>query len=704
VTIPPALRARAPMIGSVAILMAITLLVFRHQVFQAWTFPWDFLGTYTTTPPFVAASVSTGHLFSWTPFVASGFPVGVNVQAELYYPVWWLFGVLGIPLTLTAMTGVQIAHVLLGALGVLALARARRLAWPWALCAAAAYLMFGGFYGESEHADIVRGFGYLPWLLWALTPPEAGRWLRLLALPPLAWLIASGAYPGDAVSYGIVGAVYVAVALRKVGWRRHALALALAVASSGAIALVVLLPYLLADHAHQLYRAAPPTAPVRAGESFGLIDVLGLYLNPFAWTYDGSVTSWAIGAPVLIGLACLRRATLRHHLPLVIAGAVALALATTPKIGFIGKAMVSLSILFPSRFPAADYKAAVVIALIILAAEAWSDVASGRVNARLRAPVAGVLLIVGAVLAPSTYAQPTRTYWLLALVIAATVVLALSRPRALIFVCLLLSLIVIDGYRAARDELALGKSPSWLVSASSVGPQRARDAYIRNLPERLLQAVPERPARTAAIASVAQFPTGTNDDSLGWIADGYRLTDYGDTIERSRWQVQESPTWSRLMLASWSAYTFPCAQVGCHAGAVRLPAPSSWHPSPAVRTLRYGTNGITYAVDVRQPTLMVENELSVDGWRASLPGVRLLDAGIPLRAWRLPAGRYVFTARFEQPGRGLQELAAVAAFLLWLACTVAVLRRTGDGSQPETASDGDRRLPTETERTAAPAV
>ena len=693
------------MIGSVATLTVLTLLVFRHHVFQAWTFPWDFLGTYTTTPPFVAASVGTGHLFSWTPFVAGGFPVAVNTQAGLYYPVWWLFGVLGIPLTLTALTYVQVAHVLLGALGVLALARARRLEWPWALCAAAAYLMFGGFYGGSEHADIVRGFAYLPWLMWSLTPPEIGPWRRLIALPPLAWLIVSGAYPAHTVSYGIIGAVYVAVALRNVEWRRHALALVLAVASSGAVALVVLLPYLLADHGQQLYRAALPTAPVRASQSFGLIDALGLYLNPFAWTYDGSITSWAIGAPILIGLACLRGVTLRRHLPLVIAGGVALALATTPKIGFIGEAMVSLSLLFPSRFPAADYKAAVVIALIILAAESWSDVANRRVNARVRAPAAGVLLVMGALLAPSTYAQPTRTYWLLALVIAATVALAMSRPRARIFVCLLLPLIVVDGYRAARDEMLLGNTPSWLVSAGGAAPARARDAYVRDLPQRLLQTVPERPARTAAVAPVAQFPTGTNDDSLGWIAGGYRLMDYGGTIEQSRWRVQMSPTWTALMLAPWSAYTFPCAQVGCRAGTVRLPAPSNWHRSAAVRTLAYGTNGIRYAVDVPEPMLMVDNELSVAGWQASLPGVRLVDAGIPLRAWRLPAGSYEFTARFEQPGRVLQSLAAVVALLLWLACIAAVLRPTREGSQLETTSRVDRRVPAEIEpNTAAPAV
>jgi hypothetical protein len=100
-------------------------------------------------------------------------------------------------LNLTALTGVQVAHVCFGGLGVLAFARSRRLGWSWATLAAVAYLFFGGFYGEAEHADIVRGFSYLPWLTWTLTPPSTGRpWTRLALLPPLAWVIATGACGG----------------------------------------------------------------------------------------------------------------------------------------------------------------------------------------------------------------------------------------------------------------------------------------------------------------------------------------------------------------------------------------------------------------------------------------------------------------------------------------------------------------------------
>jgi hypothetical protein len=325
----------APVIA-VGCLVVLTTLVFARHLFESWTFPWDFLGTYTATPPFVAATVGHGHVASWTPFVASGFPADVNPQAGMYYPVWWVAGVLGVPLTLQALTDVQVLHVLFGALGVLLLARARRLAWPWATAASVAYVLFGAYYGQAEHADMFRGFAYLPWVMWALTPPAAERrWTRLMALPLVTWLVATGAYPGQLVSFAIIALVYGGFSLWSAGpsvWRRNRLPLLLAVVASGAICVAVLLPYLRADRAHQLYRAFPPTAAGRASESLSPLDLLGLYLNNWAWRYDGSVTTWGLAIPILVGLAFVRSDNLRRHAPLAAAGVTGLALAMTPEI------------------------------------------------------------------------------------------------------------------------------------------------------------------------------------------------------------------------------------------------------------------------------------------------------------------------------------------------------------------------------------
>lgn len=656
------------------------------MIFDGWTFPWDFLGSYTTTPAFVAASIGRGHPVWWSPFVASGFPVGLDPQAGVYFPGWWLLGILRVPLTLRALTVVQAGHVLLGSMGVLALGRARQLQWPWAALAAVAYLFFGGFYGEAEHADIVRGFAYAPWMLWSLTPPADGsRWLRLAALPVIAWLIASGAYPGQLVSFGIAGVVYLVGALSIGGssaWRKHRVALLLVVVSAIAACVAVLLPYLLAEQAGQFHRVYEPTASVRSGESLAPKDVLGLYVNNFAWTYDGTVTAWALAIPMLIGLACVRRRVLSLHVPLVMTGSLALMLAMAAKVAVIGRLMVSMRPVFPSRFPAADYKAIVAVSVLILSAEAWSQLVRRREHLWWRAALMGGAIVGGAVFATKVYAPPTKALWLIIGVTVVSVLLVIARINARTLAVALVALVIVDGAREAYDYRFLNRVSPWRASPAEVASYRSRDAYVRKLPEALTTAVASRPARVPPYAPLATAPTGSDPDASGWVASGYYAIDYGGTIERSLWQAEHSSAWFSLLLEPWHAYLFPCAKVSCKRRAVRLPPLAKWAISPAVHMISYGPKGITYAVKIRQPMLMVENELTFDGWNSNTARARLVNVGIPFRSWRLGTGVYRFTVTYRQPGRLAQLWAAFIAMLAWLGCLFTAWRRSRSTSPP----------------------
>jgi hypothetical protein len=661
---------------AVGCLVVLTMGVFARHLFGHWTFQWDFLGSYSTAPAFVGATIGTGHPLSWSPFVASGFPVDVDPQAGIYFPVWWVFGAIGVPLNLTAVTAIQVAHVFFGAVGVLALARARRIAWPWATAAASAYLFFGGFYGESEHADIFRGFAYLPWLLWSLTPPDADRrWLRLVAVPPIIWLIASGAYPGQLVAFSIIGTVYVVVALLegpRWEWGRHWIPLALTGIASVAAAAAVLLPYLVADHRHELIRVYQPTAAIRAAESYAPIDLLALELNAFALHPDGSIVSWALALPILIGLVCSIGATIRRHLPVLAVGVVALALATTPRIGFIGRAMVALGPMFPSRFPASDYKAAIAVAIVILSAEAWAHIASGEKVRTWPAILIACACAAAAVLAPSTYAPTTRTLWLLLLVVAATVALIIRRPRLELFVVALIALIAVDGIRDARDVRLNGTISAWQVPPSQALLYRSNERFVDDLGAVLRSAPPTRPARVAPWAPVSTSPRGNPPDAAGWVADGYHFIDYTGPLELALWRVEQNPTWVRLMLEPWHAWVFPCAS--CRSAGA-LPAPAAWHPSRSVHTISYGAGRIVYAVDLKRPAVMVENELAIPGWRSNTGRAHVISSSIPLRTWRLAAGHYRFTASYQEPGRKLQEAVALLSLIAWLGSVALIVRR-----------------------------
>lgn len=677
----------APILA-VGLLTILVLWVFHLQLFDGWSFPWDFLDGGTAEPAFVAATIGRGHPLFWSPFVASGFPVATDPQAGMYFLGWWALGVLRIPATLQVLITVQVLHVLLGAVGMMALARARRLKWPWATLAGVAYVFFGGFYGQAEHTGFFRGFGYLPWLLWALTPPTADRrWLRLAIVPLIAWLIITGAYPGEIASFGITGLVYLAVSLRSDHWRRlyqYRSALLLAGLACAAIAIAALLPYLHAEHAGELYRTIEPTATERSAFSLAPLDLFGLYLNNFAWTYEGTITTWAVGIPIIVGLALGTSQTFKRHAPLVVCGAVAMFLAMAPKIGFIGRIMAGdLRPLFPSRFPAADYKAVIAVTLIVLSVDAWSTLAARqRERPWSRVLFVSCILIVGALLVPTTYARPTRELWLLVTVVVISAALALKRPSTRALASLLIVLVIVDGVREINDYLLAGTNSPWKVPPSALAFYQRRDAYVRKLPQRLAEAVKSRPARAPAAATA-------EENASGWVADAYHETDYDPTIERVLWEAEHNPAWSKLLLEPWHAYVFSCVSVGCKNGKVRLPPPTKWRPSPAVQTLSYGDERITYIVRVAQPVLMVENELANNGWKANTTKVRGVRAGIPLRAWRLAPGRYEFVAFFEEPDQDLQILAGIVALVAWLGCVFLIVRiAAGEKSQSYTGHIG----------------
>jgi hypothetical protein len=508
-------------------------------------------------------------------------------------------------------------------------------------------------------------------------------------------------------------------------WRRHRVALVLALAASAAVCLAVTWPYVRADQAGELVRISEVTAVERAKFALAPIDLFGLYLNNFAWTSDGTITAWAIGIPILLGLACVRMQTLRRQAPLAVSGALALALAMTPKVGFIGKAMASVRPLFPTRFPAADYKSTVALALILISVDAWSRLPrqsatsfqarhgvgpstkrGGRLRAlasigpstqhrsRLQAlrgiarsaqealvpprrdgigqtaalATVGCVLIVAPLVLSDQYAKPSEALWLAIVVVLATAALAFIRPPARVLAGLLIVLVVVDGARTTKDLLSRGTTSPWQLPPAELAFYQSRDVYVRELPELLARTPQTRPAR----APETEVP---EPNASGWVADAYHEADYDSTRERAFEETQNDQALYSLLLEPWHAYLFPCAVVGCRSGHVRLPPARTWRASPNANTLAYGVHRILYSVDVKEPTLMVENELAIRGWRTNSPLVQSVDAKTPFRAWRLAPGRYRFAATFQEPGRPVQYAALSLALLGWLGCALALARR-----------------------------
>lgn len=668
-------------------LLAVTVAVFRRHLFSGFTFPWDFIAT-SHRAVFVAGTAGSGRFTEWIPFVGGGLSLPQDALSGVYFPLWWLLGALRIPATISVLTAVQVLHVFLGAAGVYFLARSHRLAWPWALVASTGYVFFGGFYGNGSHDVIVRGHAYAPWLLWVLTVPrESPRWSRIIFLPLLVWVIATGSYAGQVVAFLQVGAVYLAVEiwLSRRRLREIAPYLVPALLGSAAVLAAVYLPYLVAERSRELYRPYPPTAGERARWALQPVDLWGLYLNPFAWKIvPATIASWSVGVVALIGAACLGARDLLRNASLVAAGLAAASMAMLPSWPPAAR-VLARPWLSPSRLPASDFKAMAAVALVCLAAMGWIRVAGGVKPGPV--PVAvGLLVILGIFLAPEVTSVPaTRLPWLLVLVVVSCLAIAyrtLQLSPAWLAAAVL-ALTLVEGARVISDmEIYPGQKP-WSI-APELFPDRAlHDAQARGLSSQLENPPSRRPARIP-ITDV-RTKGGNLSDALGFLGASYYLGDYGGTVTMARRRVMNDPALTAFMLKPWTPVLWSCGQVDCSGKGLPVPGELAGTDPAQVVTTSYGLSRIRYRVALQERSLMVENEIWARGWRADRPGVKAVSVGGTLRGWILPSGTYTFTASYSQPERTAQMLLA-AIGLAAMAASAIAYRRSPAGS-----SGGPRR-------------
>jgi len=159
---------------------------------------------FTHVETFVRA-VARGALPVWDPALAFGQPLWADANAQLAYPPTWLNLILR---PWRYYTIYAVAHALLGAAGLYALARRRGLARDAALVAAAVWTASGPVVSTAAMWNQLAGAAWLPWaVLAAETSLDSGRaghavrWGAALAAPVLA------GSPEGALMGALLGAV-----------------------------------------------------------------------------------------------------------------------------------------------------------------------------------------------------------------------------------------------------------------------------------------------------------------------------------------------------------------------------------------------------------------------------------------------------------------------------------------------------------------
>jgi hypothetical protein len=667
----------------VLLLGAENLAVFGRHYFGGYGFPWDFVGAYYAATAYWTEAVAHGGLSMWMPFQSMGYPFLLNLQTSLWYPPMWAFPLFRIPYTLHAAVVLQCLHVLAGALGMYALLRSTVRSRREALLGAFAFQLFGGFYSNAEHVDIVRSFAMLPWLFWVAVPPkadEAGFPWRLLVAPLFIFLLTVGGYPGNLLAALFLLAVFAALVL--VRRRFDRIAVRWTAALGGSVGLGLMMAAIHLGPAF-LFRAEL----IRYNDALWMrrafLDAThlpGLVLEPAGMIGDISMISTFVGLAVLAGVALLSWPSLRRFWPWAAVGLLAAALAagdSLPVHRFLRGLVAPLGY---SRFPPSDYRGVVAVVLLILAAAGWRDVRLRRGGGRALTWRLIPLALFAGWSIDRIYAgrpfwpRPALAAGVFFATFAAILVWRESRMNpARAFVALLAAIALGGGLVLPRVEGWQVPDLIAICRLFSPTPARMHDAGVVVDPAVFTMPPASRPARTDGDGTYL---------ASGYLTGSYVLGDFGGTVLRARTVVTRSDRLLGYMRREWLPILVeppPESRKGNAEafvpGLQALAAAAA--PDPRVRQTHYGPDRVRYRVTTDRPLLLVENEIYFPGWSAragdvELQAVRVNDS---LRGWKLPAGSYELEASFRLPHLRLMAVITAAAWVVWLLLVDAARRR-----------------------------
>lgn len=671
---PAALRQALAVLAWLLVIAAVNVYVFRDHWRGRAEFTFDFPSGYYAGTAYWIASVKAGEWPHWVPYQSMGFPLAMNIQMGLFYLPFYVFPATGWPYTLYVANVFQILHTFAGAVGMFFLARACFGCLRVAGVAGVAFQLFGGFYTNAQHPDIIRAFCLTPWVLWALLlSAEAARPVRLwcwpvltrlrgrnLWLPVIFYLFVTGGYAGNLFAGFLVFTVFLAaqaVAGARGGWQvaaRDTLVLGALVA----LGLVLALPHLVPakilapeyERAHnygelqrwfltwkELFYLAFPISLV--GRDYSMVGMqIPVVLLPFA-------------------LLAPRRAVIRL-VPFLAAAAAAAFMAIDafiPLSQWVRQAWTPFGV---SRFPAGDYRLFLYTGVLFLCAAGFgrflTDQGPRASALRGRLSLAAFLVLLAAVLFLKVW-DPVivlstavriiaRQAAGLAAVLALAALPAAVRGRALLVavpaLCLVTGWPVVKDMRRfwADHDLEVALYNNCNVPLMAQGRLSSEALFDQ-------KSTPGRPGRVASphkhLCSWRGFVNGT------YMMDG------GIAPTESLKAVESSPFLKEFMLQPSALLALDqgphlaATAADLAASATRAGPLETW----AVR--EYGRNRLVYEVKALRPALVVENELYFPGWGGKLedgtpvPCVRVAGG---LRGWLLPAGQHVLRLRYRTPG------------------------------------------------------
>jgi hypothetical protein len=130
--------------------------------------PWDSKNQFYPMLRYLGTALEHGELPLWNPYHFSGHPSVADPQSLLFTPTMLLFGWLVPSPSMQLFDAVVYAHLLPGAIAILALFRRRGWASAGGVIAALVYILGGSASARLQHTGMIFSYGYFPLALYLL--------------------------------------------------------------------------------------------------------------------------------------------------------------------------------------------------------------------------------------------------------------------------------------------------------------------------------------------------------------------------------------------------------------------------------------------------------------------------------------------------------------------------------------------------------
>lgn len=652
-------------------------LFFTHY-FGDFGFPWDFSLSYFAVPYYWISCVQHGMLPQWVAQEAMGYPLFMNLQSGLFYPPLWIIALTGKTYSLHTAVILQCLHILLGAVGMCYFAWIQKVPRIYCLIAGIAYQFFGGFYGNAEHVDIIRGFALIPWYLSGLTicQDHFDRYRSVLLIPLTVFLMFTGSYMGLAIAALWIGGWYILI---QIGYLRSIATtqkLTLALHYYALIALGILLSTM------QILPAWLQHDAIARAHVFSIIDktfwgwknyfTLFMSSDTTELTQDISMRSAYITLPIFGLLFFITSKILKKNMVLVILFIITAVMISN---NIIENTVIRIfSPLGLSRFPIADYRAYMDIFLIFLSIASLQQFIENKLLTRhfvMRSSLFVLTIIAGWYFLYFQHTKFYQTSHLILLALTLLVFLAIkqftqtSNKTLLIF---FISLVLIDGTAMWYSSSFLWRTPH--ITQSYL---KNYDINLTKSPsEELIHQLGPIPYRPNRLESELPPYSAQNMPWRGYLTGDFMLYDYSGGMQLLRQiSISQNPTILNFMQQS-SSTILASPQAISDINQLQNIIKTTPSNNVAMHLISYANDKIEYQAHLSQPQLLIENETYFPGWSAMLVNsygsyitITAVSAANLLRGWNLPAGNYTLIESFHMPYLHLALLISLLGFLLW---------------------------------------